>query len=81
MYTAWSKHVGSLVMYRAVSQALMMETDPRENEATVNWNMMSAGFISAKDLELIWCLIKKEVRVSISDLLSDGLRRSIFLQL
>ncbi|XP_064386454.1 uncharacterized protein LOC135334987 [Halichondria panicea] len=57
---SWSKHVGSLVMYRAVSQALMMETDPRENEATVNWNMMSAGFISAKDLELIWCLIKKE---------------------
>ena len=54
----------------------MMETDPRENEATVNWNMMSAGFISAKDLELIWCLIKKEVRVSISDLLSDGLRSS-----
>ncbi len=51
-------------MYRAVSQALMMETDPRENEAAVNWNMMSAGFISAKDLELIWCLIKREVRVS-----------------
>ncbi len=48
-------------MYRAVSQAIMLEMDPRTNEKSINWSMLSGGFITAKDLELIWCFIKQEV--------------------
>ena len=57
---AWCKHIGSLLIYRCVCQAMMMSLDPREHDQ-VNWGVLAGGFVSAKDLELIWCLIKREV--------------------